>query len=139
MKNKNMVIAGLVLVIVIIAGLIIFLVTKGNNDNKKDSKKSKKESTETKYELKDQVYEDFTISNIKIEIVDNETLVSFTVKNNTEKVYEEGIKVFSVEADGVSVEDVSSYLSSIAPNEELDVSVILNGKYDKIDRITIKE
>ena len=62
MKNKNMITGILIAVIVIILALIVFLVVKGNDKDKKDSKDKKDTKTETKYELDDEVYGTITIS-----------------------------------------------------------------------------
>ena len=139
MKNKNMITGILIAVIVIILALIVFLVVKGNDKDKKDSKDKKDTKTETKYELDDEVYGTITISNIKIETLEKETIVNFTVKNTGTEVYPEGMRVFSIEVENDSIEDVSSYLSSIEANGELDVEIIINGVHKKIDKITIKE
>ncbi|MBR3523917.1 MAG: hypothetical protein IKN87_04495 [Bacilli bacterium] len=139
MKNKNMITGILIAVIVIILALIVFLVVKGNDKDKKDSKDKKDTKTETKYELDDEVYGTITISNIKIETLEKETIVNFTVKNTGTEVYPEGMRVFSIEVENDSIEDVSSYLSSIEANGELDVEIIINGVHKKIDKISIKE
>ena len=49
------------------------------------------------------------------------------------------MRVFSIEVENDSIEDVSSYLSSIEANGELDVEIIINGVHKKIDKISIKE
>ena len=139
MKNKNLITGILIAVIVIILALIVFLVVKGNDKDKKDAKDKKDTKAETKYELDDEVYGTITISNIKIETLEKETVVNFTVKNNGTEAYPEGMRVFSIEVENNRIEDVSSYLSTIEAGAELDVEIIINGVHKKIDKITIKE
>ena len=139
MKNKNLITGILIAVIVIILALIVFLVVKGNDKDKKDAKDKKDTKAEAKYELDDEVYGTITISNIKIETLEKETIVNFTVKNTGTETYPEGMRVFSIEVENDSIEDVSSYLSTIEAGGELDVEIIINGVHKKIDKITIKE
>ena len=138
MKNKNILIAGLAVVILVIVALIIVLATKGNDKDKNKDKKDKKETVE-KYDVKDQVYDDITISNITVEPLKDQTIVNFKVENNRDEAIPEGMKVFVIESGNVPSEEVSIYLSTIEPNEAADVEVIINGVYNKIDKISVKE
>ena len=139
MKNKNMVIAGLVVVILVIVSLIVFLVTKGsdknnNKDNKKDNKKQ-----DTKYEIDDEKFDRITIGNIAVEVIDDQTIVNFTIKNNSDEVYPEGLKTFSIEETNVPATEEEYFISSIEPRGKIDVEIVINGIHKNIDRINIVE
>ena len=138
MKNKNIIIAVLVVVILAIVALIIYAFTGNNKDKKKDNKKDNK-NKETKYELKEQYHKDLVINNIEIEIVDDQTIVSFSITNNGSEAYPEGIITFSIEEANVPAEKVTTNTSTINPGETVDMEIVINGIYNKIDAINVEE
>lgn len=139
MKNKNILISILVVVIVAILVLIIFaFVGKDKKDNKKDNKKNN-EVKETKYEVKEQYHDNLVINDIKVEVIEDQTIVSFSIKNKGTEVYPEGIKTFSIESKNVPAEKVTSNVSSIAPGDTISIDIVINGTYDSIDAINIEE
>ena len=139
MKNKNIIISVLVVVIVAILALIIFVfLGKDKKDNKKDNKKNN-EVKQTKYEVKEQYHNNLVINNIKVEVIENQTIVSFSIKNTGNEVYSEGIKTFSIESKNVPAEKVTSNVSSINPGDTISMDIVINGTYTNIDTINIEE
>ena len=138
MKNKNIIISVLAVVILAIVALIIYAFVGNNKDKKKDTKKDNKKK-ETKYELKEQYHNDLVINNIEIELVEDQTIVSFSITNKGSEVYPEGIITFSIEAANVPAEQVTTNTSAINPNETIDMEIVINGTYDNIDAINVVE
>ena len=138
MKNKNIIITVLAVVILVIVVLMVYsLVNNNSKDAKKDSKKEET-SKETKYEVKDQYFDTLVINNIEVEIIDDQTIVSFAVTNNSSEAYPGGVKVLNVESSNIVVEKVQSNISSINPGQTIDMEIVINGKYDNIDAIVVE-
>lgn len=139
MKNKNIIITVLAVVILVIVVLIVYsLVNNNSKDNKKDTKK-KDTPKETKYEVKEQYFDNLVINNINVEVIDDQTVVNFSITNNGSEAYPEGIKTFSIEAANIAVDKVTSNISAINPGQAIDMEIVLNGAYDSIDAINIEE
>lgn len=136
-KYKNIIlVAGIVLVAVALT-ITLCLVLK------KDKKETKKEEpTKTlvkKYKIDDINYENLTITNIGVETYEDYSVLSLTIKNNSDVAYNEGIMSFKVSADEVLIDDVTSYVSTIEPHDFVEVEIVLNDAYDNINSVQINQ
>lgn len=136
-KYKNIIlVAGIVLVAVALT-ITLCLVFK------KDKKETKKEEpTKTpvqKYKIDDINYENLTITNIGVETYEDYSVLSLTIKNNSDVAYNEGIMSFKVSADEVLIDDVTSYVSTIEPHDFVEVEIVLNDAYDNINSVQINQ
>ena len=139
MKNKNIIITILAVVILVIVTLIIYtLLTNDGKDKKKDNKKETT-NKEIKYEIDDEYYNDLVISNINVEVIDDTTVVNFSITNNGSEAYPDGIITFSIESANIPAEKVTTNTSTINPGSTVDMEIVINGVYDSIDTINVEE
>jgi len=139
MKNKNIINTVLAVVILVIVALIIYALLSGDSKDKKKDSKKKDTNKEIKYEVEEQYYNDLVISDISVEVVDDTTVVSFSVTNNGSEAYPEGIITFSIESANIPAEKVTTNTSTINPGQTVDMEIIINGVYDSIDTINVEE
>lgn len=135
---KKIYIALLSSIIIAAVSLILIICFKGDNKPKKDNKSNDSETKiETKYTVNDLTIGDLDIKNINVELFDDYTLVDFRIKNNSTEVYPGGNIVFNIEDSNVILETVSSVISTIEPDQFVNVSLVLDDVYPSIDAIKI--
>lgn len=136
-KYKNIIlVAGIVLVAV---ALTITLCLVFKKDKKEIKKEEPTKTPVQKYKIDDIDYENLTITNIGVETYEDYSVLSLTIKNNSDVAYNEGIMSFKVSADEVLIDDVTSYVSTIEPHDFVEVEIVLNDAYDNINSVQINQ
>ena len=132
MKKKQ------VLVVFIGVGLILVLIALGINMllNYKPNKNSLK-SKEVNTEIKDYKYEDFTLSDIKIEKSKKKTIVIGTVLNNSDNLYNKLYLKVSV-ITNKKIYDSYIELNNLEAQGGLGIRIEYMGDIKNINSVTIE-
>lgn len=94
------------------------------------------------YELPDTTYSNMEVKNVEMEYLrdNNETMVSMDINNTTDRTVEkEDLDALWLNADGEVLGQIETYIDKLAPGEQINVSVILQGDLTSTVAIKLQE
>lgn len=142
-KGKIIAVAVALVVIVVAVVLVVKFMDKDTEDSKKGTTGNAQQQTEdVTYDLPDITYSDMQVTDIEMEYLEdnNETMVSMLINNTTETAVEnESLTAYLIDANGETVGQTRTYISSLAPGGQYSISVILKGNLTSTTQIKLQK
>ena len=134
MKNKKILLGGLVVLFFIIVGILLFIgLSKSDKKETKKPIEKPNNNVDVKYEIDDVTFENLRVTNIEFENFSTDSVLRLTLENNSENVFSEGILNFRLLNGNKEVTIVSSFTSAIEPYGVVELEMVLNDVYTVTD------
>ena len=128
--------AAIVVIAIIVAIIIIITRNKGKQEQVGPTNEM------VGITLQDTTYENMQVGNISMEYLDdnNQTMVSMTIYNTTDRtVQDEDLNAILLNENGEQVSSIQTFIKSLAPGEEYDISVVLKGNLTQTKSIKLEK
>lgn len=143
-KGKIIAVLAVAVIIVIAVVLVVKFVNKDTDDGKGGSGAAGQQTQEQAvvYDLPDVTYSDMQVTDIEMEYLEdnNETMVSMIINNTTEnQVENESLTAYLIDANGETVGQTRTFISSLAPGAQYSITVILKGNLTTTKQIKLQK
>lgn len=137
-NKKKIIICALALVAIILVVVLIVLLVKGGK-NKPVNPESEQNDV---YELPDTTYTGMEVKDVVMEYLkdNNETEVTFTIKNTTDRVAsQEILTAYLLNSSGDILDSIPTYIDKLDVGEEYELSVIRKGDLTSTSEISLQQ
>ena len=142
-KGKIIAVLAAVVVIVIAVVLVVKLVNKDTEEGKGAGASGEQTQEQAVvYDLPDVTYSEMQVTNIEMEYLEdnNETMISMIINNTTEnQVENESLTAYLIDANGETVGQTRTFISSLAPGSQYSITVILKGNLTSTKQIKLQK
>lgn len=142
-KGKIIAVLAAVVVIVIAVVLVVKFVNKDTEDGKKPGASGQQSQEQAVvYDLPDVTYSEMQVTDIEMEYLEdnNETMISMIINNTTEnQVENESLTAYLIDANGETVGQTRTFISSLAPGAQYSITVILKGNLTSTKQIKLQK
>ena len=131
-KDRVMMVAAIVIAIIAIIAIIII----------NPFKKPEEIEEPTIVALPSTTYSNMEVTNVEMEYLkdNNETMVSMIINNTTETAVEnESLTAYLIDANGETVGQTRTFISSLAPGGQYSITVILKGNLTTTKQIKLQK
>lgn len=136
-KKKILMIGGIVFCVLVIIFIILYAI---NTNNK--TKQQEPITVGEKILLSDTIYEGMSVTDIQMSYLtqNNETLVTFEIKNSTSSnVENESLNAILKDEKGNELAKTTTFIKSLASGESYRINVVLRGNLTATKKIELKK
>lgn len=141
-KGKIIAVAVALIVIVVAVVLVVKFMNKDTEEGTKGTTGQQQKEEAVVYDLPDITYSEMQVTDIEMEYLEdnNETMVSMIINNTTENAVEnESLTAYLIDANGETVGQTKTFISSLTPGGQYSITVILKGNLTSTAQIKLQK
>ena len=142
-KGKIIAVLAAVVVIVLAIVLVVKLVNKDTEEGKGSGAAGQQgQEQAVVYDLPDVTYSEMQVTDIEMKYLEDnkETMISMIINNTTENAVEnESLTAYLIDANGETVGQTRTFISSLAPGGQYSITVILKGNLTTTKQIKLQK